>query len=43
MIKDIRLHGGGNMIGMQQLTVHCIRTPQIVSYLAITMLTIISL
>lgn len=43
MIKDISFLGGGNIIGMQQLTVYCIPIPQTVSYLAIIILAIISL
>ncbi len=43
MIKDISFLGGGNINGVQQLTVYCIAIPQTVTYLAIIMLTIILL
>ncbi len=41
MIKDISFRGGGNVDGVQKLTMYCIPNPQTVSYLAIIMLTII--
>lgn len=43
MIKDLSFQGGGNIIGMQQLTAHCIPAPQTVSYLAVIVPTMISL